>query len=98
MSDIRTKVKDTIWLVSARRGDYSDRTEYAVCWFATEREAKDCAERMEAASNEWRSRLNGMWITERWEQAQAEIGDTGWSPNDHTDYRAYALERGREPK
>ena len=46
----------TIYVVMARRGDYSDRTEYAVCWLPTEKAAQDCAERMQQKSDEWRSR------------------------------------------
>lgn len=90
------RVRDTIYLVTARRGDYSDRTEYAVCWFATEREAKECAERMETASNEWRSRMAN--LDEPWnlmEQAAKEIGDPQWNYFDSTDYAACALERGK---
>ena len=69
-----------IWLVWARRGDYSDRTEYAVCWYAAEQDAKACAERMQQASAAWRARAIG--ATNPWSlvaPAQADIGDSQWS-------------------
>ena len=84
-----------IWLVWARRGDYSDRAEYPVCWYLTERDAKACAERMQLASANWRSRAIG--ATNPWSlvaPAQADIGDSQWSQWDDTDYSAFALERG----
>jgi hypothetical protein len=85
----------TIYLVSARRGDYSDRTEYPVCWFAREAEAKACALHMEQKSAEWRSRAadsGSPWDV--CEQAQKDIGDPQWNYYDNTDYAAFALERG----
>ena len=86
---------DAIWLVWARRGDYSDRTEYAVCWFPTAKEAEACAATMQAESNKWRSRLSGSdnrWTHE--EVAKQEIGDSDWSCWDDTTYSAFKLTRG----
>lgn len=93
--NLRPRVKDTIYLVTARRGDYSDRTEYAVCWFATEREAKTCAELFHEKSLKWRRRLSDS--DEPWsavEKAQADIGDSQWGWFDDTTYGVHALERG----
>lgn len=89
----------TIYIVCARRGDYSDRTEYAVCWFAREADAKACAERMEQKSNEWRSRTAD--ADDPWNlvpQAQADIGDSGWGYFDNTDYHVEPLEHGTTTK
>ena len=85
----------TIYLVAARRGDYSDRTEYAVCWFTEEHDAKACAERMQQASDRLRSRLANKFSPELWDACRVEIGDSDWSPSDHTDYFHHALERGK---
>ncbi|MGN6107829.1 MAG: hypothetical protein ACTHU0_22165 [Kofleriaceae bacterium] len=79
----------SIWLVWARRGDYSDTTEYVVCWFVSKIEADLRASEMQVASNEWRSRIadsDHPW--ELVEEAKKAIGDPGWSKWDDTTYSA----------
>lgn len=85
----------SIWVVGASRGDYSDRTEYAVCWYETKEAAEARALEMGAKSNEWRSRACG--AESPWdivEEAKTDIGDVGWGYYDDTEYFAYELKRG----
>src|SRR5690348_11019534 len=91
-----TKTQQSIWLVWADRGSYSDRTEYAVCWFDTKSMAEACARVMQERSNEWRSRISDNWerSLELHEKALAEIGDPQWGHYDETTYSAYELKRG----
>lgn len=87
----------TIWLVWASRGDYSDRTEYAVCWHPAQVDAERVAARMTAASAEWRARRidsDNPYNLDK--PAQVDIGDEGWSGWDATEYSAVALTRGKD--
>jgi hypothetical protein len=94
-----TPPAETIWLVWASRGDYSDRTEYAVCWFPTQVEAERAAARMTAASAEWRTRrADSDDPFDLDKPAQVDIGDEGWSGWDDTKYSAVALTRGKETR
>lgn len=90
-----TKPTKTIYLVWCRRGDYSDRTEYAVCWYPDEATAKKHAENLTAESNEWRGRACG--ASDSWaiaEKARLALGDSQWSHGDESEYYAVALELG----
>lgn len=86
----------TIWLVWADRGSYSDRTEYAVCWYDTEAEAKATVETLHELSEAWRRKVSdadGNYGA-LYEQARLAIGDEQWAPYDETTYGAFALTRG----
>lgn len=96
----------TIWIVWARRGEYADRTEYPVCWCATEAEADAEAERLTELSGQWRDRVRaasgdwdgrsgspGIGEDEQIEAAKAALGDPSWSGRDETEYWAISLER-----
>lgn len=87
----------TIWLVWADRGSYSERTEYAVCWFETEAEAKACAETLHELSEAWRRKVSDADgnYSELYDKARLAIGDEQWAPYDDTTYSAFSLERGR---
>lgn len=92
------EMPETVWLVWADRGDYSDRTEYAVCWFATKDEADAHAAALQERAALWRRRFADdceLPYGELWEKATAEVGDPGWSPSDYTEYRAVELKRGK---
>jgi hypothetical protein len=93
------KRNNTVWLVWASRGDYSNHTEYPVCWFDTEAEAKALSEKMVELSDVWRRKVadadDETPYGELWDKARLAIGDEDWSPGDETEYRAVELKRGR---
>jgi len=89
----------SIWIVQANRGDYSDRTEYAVSWYKTESEATARAAEMEAKSHDWQSNCrdsDNPWDFVK--AAQDDIGDESWNFYADTDYRVYALPHGAATK
>ena len=90
-----SKKMDIVWLVWAERGCYSDRTEYAVCWFDTKSMAEACATVMCRRSNEWRARCadsDAPWDVG--EEAMKDLGDPQWAYYDDTRYYVVELQRG----
>jgi hypothetical protein len=88
----------TVWIIWADRGEYSDRTEYAVCWFETKEEAEKFASAMQETSEAWLDRWRRTdgrdSLHETWAKACEATGDSQWSPSDKTRYSAVELKRG----
>jgi hypothetical protein len=88
---------DTIYVVWADRGAYSDRTEYAVCWYENEEYARERAESLTALSAEWQRRIFNSGSSRYgaiWEEAKKAVGDEQWGPTDDTSYSVVELKRG----
>lgn len=81
------------YVIMARRGDYSDRTEYAVAWSADKATAETAATRMQEESERQRRRAerSSLPYSESWDNGRAAVGDPMWSPGDETNYSVAEL-------
>lgn len=86
-----------LWIVQGSSGEYSDRTEWPVCWFATEEEAVRYARLLEGADeslgadrDDWRKR-------DEVKARMARAGDPNWrSDYTGTRYSVYSVPAGPE--
>lgn len=87
-----------VYAIMADRGDYSDRIDYAVCWYPTKEKAKSTAVRMMGLSAEWCKRCrnddNAHADGGAIQKARAAIGDPQWSYWDVTTYSVNLLPAG----
>lgn len=85
---------DPIFIVWAEHGDYSSRTEYAVCWYDVKADAETRVGELVAGDAEWSGRVACAELDygDMCLRATAALRDPLWMPG--TCYRVIELQHG----